>query len=233
MRFKSGVRGIIFDMDNTLLSSRIDFAAMKGDVYKALLELGGLPEPVVLEEHTTATLIGLAKERGLADGPLTAIWTLVAEHELRGMEGAGLEPGAAEMLKRLHGRLPLTVVTNNAEPAAAAALEQTGIARYIDLLVGREGMDALKPSPSGFLSVLGRYPGIPAAEWVSLGDSWIDGKAAMGAGVPFVSYGSPAGAMEARGVRTAGRILQLDEWIPWLEKARLPQPDGRRSDSPE
>ncbi|WP_426453382.1 HAD family hydrolase [Paenibacillus sp. S-38] len=220
MIFKSGVRGIIFDMDNTLLSSRIDFAAMKAEVHRALLDFGGLPDGLPLEQHTTATLIGLAKERGLGAGPLSEVWTLVAEHELRGMEGAGLEPGAETMLKRLHGRLPLAVVTNNAEPAAAAALELTGISGYLDLLVGREGMEALKPSPAGCLAVLAKYPGLPAADWVSLGDSWIDGRAAMDAGIPFVSYRSPEGVMAARGVRPAGEIMHLDEWIPWLESAR-------------
>ncbi|MCZ8520660.1 MULTISPECIES: HAD family hydrolase [Paenibacillus] len=220
--WKSGVRGVIFDMDNTLLSSRIDFAAMKADVYRLLKAWGALPDGLTAELHTTATLIELAKEQGLEAGRLKHIWEIVSEHELRGMEGADPEPGVEDMLRRLQGTLPLAIVTNNAEPAARAALELTGLSRYIDLLVGREGMRALKPSSSGYETVLANYPDIPPAAWVSLGDSWIDGKGSSDAGIPFVSYRSAEGIMEARGIRVVGRIMHMDEWILWLQTARGP-----------
>jgi phosphoglycolate phosphatase len=37
------IRGIIFDMDNTILRSRIDFGSMKNEIFRYLTSLGILP----------------------------------------------------------------------------------------------------------------------------------------------------------------------------------------------
>ena len=126
------VRAILFDMDNTLLASRIDYAAMRREVGAWLVREGYLAEDEAAG-GTTASLIHAATERGLAGGALDQVWAICARHEAEGMRGAVLEPGARETLERLHGRgLLLAVLTNNAEAAAEQALGKTGIRHYFD-----------------------------------------------------------------------------------------------------
>jgi phosphoglycolate phosphatase len=51
----------------------------------------------------------------------------------------------------------LVVVTNNSIGAAEVALRANGIYEYFDLVVGREMMGSLKPSPDGFLVALNMF----------------------------------------------------------------------------
>ncbi|WP_159887433.1 HAD family hydrolase [Paenibacillus puerhi] len=215
------VKGIIFDMDNTLLQSRIDFAAMKQHIHKYLLSTGLLPIGFPWQEHTSSTMIEYAREAGLNEAGYAEVMGIAAEHELRGMEGAGLEPGAEELLAALHGRYALAVVTNNSQCAALKALRLTGIADYFDLIAGREQMTALKPSSSGFNYVLEQFPHSPAEEWISVGDSWIDGQGSMGAGIAFVSYKAGLEAMLSKGVEPKAGIHALGELMNVLEIIKM------------
>jgi phosphoglycolate phosphatase len=204
------VRAILFDMDNTLLASRIDYAAMRGEVGAWLVREGYLAEDEA-EGGTTASLIQAATERGLAGGALDQVWAICARHEAEGMRGAELEPGARETLERLRGRgLLLAVLTNNAEAAAEQALGKTGIRHYFDLVAGRESVPRLKPSPEGVRAVLARFPHVPPSQWLAVGDSWIDGAAAAGAGVAFAAYRASPDLPE-RGVVPDIRLDRLGE----------------------
>ncbi|MDF2958806.1 MAG: haloacid dehalogenase [Paenibacillus sp.] len=208
---KRHTQGIIFDMDNTLLKSSIDFPAMKHAIFDFLVEKSILPETLAIGQHTTATIIEHARQLQLGAELEQQVWELAAQHELAGMKGAGLESGVRDFLASVHGKFILAVVTNNALPAALQALQETNIAGYFDLIAGREQMSALKPSPSGFQYVLDRFVHIPPAGWISLGDSWIDGKGSNDAGIPFVSYQTDLSVMSSRGVTAIGRINDIQE----------------------
>jgi phosphoglycolate phosphatase len=206
------VRAILFDMDNTLLASRIDYAAMRGEVGAWLVREGYLAEDETAE-GTTGSLIQAAMERGLAGGALDRVWAICARHEAEGMRGAEPEPGAPEMLERLRGRgLLLAVLTNNAEAAAERALRDTGIRHYFDAVFGRESVPQLKPSPAGVRAVLARYPHVPPSRWLAVGDSWIDGAAAAGAGIAFAAYRARHD-LTARGIEPVVRVERLDELV--------------------
>ncbi|TVX94057.1 HAD family hydrolase [Paenibacillus agilis] len=183
------IKGIIFDMDNTLLQSKIDFQAMKQETYSFLVEHHILPEGLPIQQYTTSTIIeeAVATNRMSAE-LLQAMWEIPVRHEVAGMHGAVLEPGVTELLEQLHGYYHLAVVTNNSEKAAHSALRDNGIIHYFDHVAGREQMQSLKPSPDGFLYILNCYPTTAADEWLSIGDSWIDGKASERAGIEFIAY---------------------------------------------
>lgn len=216
MRDDRKYKGIIFDMDNTLLQSRIDFAAMKEDICRHLIGHGMLMERFPLHEHTTSTMLEHAKQAGMDHALYLSCMNIAEKHEVRGMEGAGLEKGVPELIESLHGKFVLVVVTNNSLSAALKALEVTGIKPYFDAIIGREQMEALKPSPSGFTYVLNQFRSITADEWISVGDSWIDGKASAGAGIPFISYRTSMEAMIDKGVRPIARIDHISEVQNWI-----------------
>ena len=214
---KLRVQGVIFDMDNTLLSSSIDFAAMKRDVHAHLLRLGVWPDGEPPEGHTVSTMLERARLSGMTDDMCSVVMRIIERYEYEGMQGAQLEPGAAETLAALHGRCALAVLTNNAEAAALRALRDTGVDRYFDCIAGRERMEAMKPSPSGFLYILKQCKASSPGKWLAVGDSWIDGEAATLAGVPFVSYGGKRADMLARGVSPIGHLERLADIIHYAE----------------
>jgi phosphoglycolate phosphatase len=210
------IKGIMFDMDNTLLQSRIDFPAMKRDVFDFLVEHRVLSGGFPLHENTTSILLEMARDSGMADELHRMLMETVVRHEMAGMEGAGLEPGVLELLKSLHKRYTLVIITNNSHAAAVKALETTGILGLFDLVVGREQMTALKPSPSGYLYAKAQFQHIPADGWISIGDSWIDGRASAEADIPFIGYKTDTAVLGSKGIHPRGRISSIGELLNFL-----------------
>lgn len=206
------IKGIIFDMDNTLLQSRIDFGAMKRDVYSYLQAEGFLEHGLQLTEYTTSMLIEQAKRQGLDAGRYAETMRITRQHEIVGMSDATLEPEAESLLSALEEEYVLVVVTNNAEEAAKEALTRTGIASRFQLIVGREGMTEMKPGPSGYQEVVKRT-GIPAEHWLSIGDSWIDGRGSIDAGIRFVGYQTKDEELASRGVEPIARLTRLSQLL--------------------
>jgi phosphoglycolate phosphatase len=208
----AAIRGIIFDMDNTLLRSKIDFTGMKMELIDFLTSLGLWTETVRPERHTSSTIMAVALETGrMTEQEQRRMWEICERHERQGMAGADLEPGVPELLQELHGSYVLTVLTNNSIHAAEPALRENGIASYFDLVVGREMVASLKPSPDGVLYILQQYRSIEADQWISVGDSWIDGKASMEAGVSFIAYQGDREKMKRAGVEPVAEISNIRE----------------------
>jgi phosphoglycolate phosphatase len=211
------IKGIIFDMDNTLLRSKINFNLMKQSIYRLLADHEILPSTLNLDEYTASTLIEQAKSSENFSKEVEAkVWEAVTAVEQEGMAGADLEPGVKEVLTKLHETYPLIIYTNNSGTAALAALRETGIDHYFEHIVGREQMDALKPSPSGIHFILSQYKDIPDRHWLMVGDSWIDGKAAQDGGVVFIAYQGNSEEMERKNVYPMAYIERLRELFHYV-----------------
>ncbi|REK77902.1 haloacid dehalogenase [Paenibacillus paeoniae] len=199
-------------MDNTLLRSRIDFDSMKRDTYQYLVNAEYLPPNMNLEHHTTSTIITLAlSTNNMSTESIREMWDIPKKYEVRGMKGADLEEGVLKLLDDLRGHYKLAVVTNNAMEAAETALRDHQILSYFDYVVGRGVMKEIKPSPDGFLCVLEHFNSTSALEWISVGDSWIDGKASANAGIAFIAYNGDTEKMNKNGVVPFGNILDIRE----------------------
>ncbi|MDW7673976.1 MAG: HAD-IA family hydrolase [Bacillota bacterium] len=183
------VKGIIFDMDNTLLASRIDFTAMKEDISQLMIANKLMAVDFNYMDYTASQLIKMAQEaEGINEEISRQIWQAVTDHEARGMVGAKLEEGIVLGLQQLKPSFTLAVLTNNGQAAAELALNETGIADYFDLIVGRDKVKELKPDPAGVRYIIESFPEISIEEWVLVGDSWIDGKAAQECNIAFIAY---------------------------------------------
>jgi len=204
-------------MDNTILRSRIDFASMKNDTFQFLVSQGILPSNIILNNHTTATIIEEAMRTDkLTEKLLQKMWEIPTRYETEGMKGADLEPGVFELLEQLSCEYCMVIVTNNAIEAAETALTNNKIMHYFDCVVGRGIMGALKPSPDGFHHILKQYEHIPAEEWISIGDSWIDGKASAEANIKFISYQGDMERMNKFGVFPFAEIMDIRELVKFL-----------------
>lgn len=213
----SKVKGIIFDMDNTLLRSRIDFEAMKRDIFQFFTSAGVLSSELILSNHTPSTLIAEAvRTNKMTDKLMQDMWKLVREREIVGMQDAELEPGVVSLLQELQGKYCLVIVTNNSVGAAERALQDNEIMDYFDFVVGREMMGSLKPAADGYVYVLHKYKDISKDEWLSIGDAWVDGKASAEAGVQFILYQGDVEKVARMGVVPSARIMDIGELRQFL-----------------
>lgn len=105
-------------------------------------------------------------------------------------------PGAAALLRYLHGKTTIAIVTNNEVAEQERKLRFLGIEKLIDHLVVSEEVGVGKPDPRIFRVAL-RRAGARARESVMIGDSW---------------------ANDVLGARAAG-IRPI-----WFNRFRLPQP---------
>jgi phosphoglycolate phosphatase len=202
---------LIFDFDNTLIDSRIDYTGLRATLAGMLEEAGARVEP--REALLGLPLVDLV-ERGAALSPALAdrMWACIEAAEADGLRGAAAIPHAREVLTALRRRgFLLAVLTNNARPGTTAALAGLELAPLLEQAVTRDDVPRLKPDPSGVRLLLERIRPVRAAYLV--GDSWIDGLAAEAAGIRFVGFGPRRADAEARGLRPWAWVMDLRELL--------------------
>jgi phosphoglycolate phosphatase len=205
---------IVFDFDNTLVHSKIDFAGIRRELL-AVLRRSGHPEAVA--DRLARLSIGEIIEAGAAHDPTVRAeaWRIVLEYETAGMVAATIEPDAAVTLHGLRADgHRLVVMTNNARPATLAALDLFDLRAAFDLVLTRDEVP-MKPDPAGILEAMTMFE-TSAQRTVMVGDSWLDGTAALRAGVPFVGFRPRAGVLVERGVPYWAIVEQLAELVPLL-----------------
>ena len=101
----NNIKGIIFDMDNTLLHSKIDFAAMKQDTYDYIIKLGLLPEDPEFLNLTTARIIEMAAENSkMTQDLLEEIWGIPINMKYLEWKML-LRTGVEQLIKNLYGNI--------------------------------------------------------------------------------------------------------------------------------
>ncbi|MBR0376724.1 MAG: HAD family hydrolase [Firmicutes bacterium] len=177
---------IIFDMDNTILQSRIDFPKMKREVWRMLDDIG-LPQ---FKCKSTADSIMHYTQSPYYDVEIgEEMWRRVGEIEDEGLLAAVMEPGAVEALDYLRNYAELAVLTNNTDFNLDDNLGRLGILSYLSCVAGRDKVGrVLKPEPGGMEWVMAQYPQIQREKVATVGDAWNDAAAAEAAGIAFVAY---------------------------------------------
>jgi phosphoglycolate phosphatase len=206
---------LVFDMDNTILGSHIDFAAIRRTLGAMLRGAGATAESDErLRRRGIGELVacGAAHDaaRGTALAP--AMWAIISAHETEGLRDAAALDGAAGVLAALRARgYRLAILTNNSRAAALLALETAGLAGVADTVVTRDDVPAMKPAADGAVEALRRLGGLRGA--YVIGDSWIDGTAAAGAGARFIAYRRTAEDLRPHGVRPWRVVTHLAELL--------------------
>ena len=206
---------LVFDMDNTLLKSRIDFLAIRRDL-GALLRAGGggeeAEEDLRLQPIAEILARGAAHDRVHGTSLVPRMWQIVAAHEVRGLQDAVPTEDAPQVLAALRGRgYRIAVLTNTGRASALRALASAGLSGCVDTVLTREDVHALKPAGDGVAEAIRRLAPIDRA--YVIGDSWIDGAAAAAGGARFIAYRRPEEELQARGVRPWSVITALEELL--------------------
>jgi phosphoglycolate phosphatase len=215
---------IVFDFDNTLVHSRIDFAGIRRELL-AMLRAAGHPEAV--DNRLARLSIGQIIEAGSAHDPAihADAWRIVLEYETAGMVAATVEQDAAVTLQHLKELgYQLAVMTNNARAATIAALDLFNLHDSFDLVLTRDEVP-MKPDPAGIVHAMTTFD-TPPARTVMIGDSWMDGAAASKAAALFIGFRSPPTLLDEHGVPYWATVEQLGELVPLLSTP-WPAIDGR------
>ena len=186
-------RGLLIDLDGTLVDSAPDLAEALNDL-RAELGLAALP----LARVVTMVGDGVAKlvERGLADGafvpdPARHTARLMALYAPRLTRHTEPYPGVpATLPKLIEAGWRLGVCTNKPEALAKKILQDLGLARHFAAITGGDSFPRRKPDPSHPRATLVQM-GCKTEGAVLVGDSQVDFESGRNAGLPvvLVSYG--------------------------------------------
>lgn len=206
---------LVFDMDNTVLGSHIDFAAIRRALGAMLRETGATDESdEALRRLAIGELVAHAAAHDAARGTAMAprMWEIITAHETEGLRDAAALDGAAGVLGTLRSRgYRVAILTNNSRAGASVALEAAGLAHAAETVITRDDVRSMKPASDGVVEALRRL-GAAGGAYV-IGDSWIDGAAARGAGARFVAYRRTADELQSHGVRPWRVINHLVELL--------------------
>jgi phosphoglycolate phosphatase-like HAD superfamily hydrolase len=202
----------VFDLDHTLICTPLDLAAMATDM-RRLVERERGPLPARPERWRVFELVAWTKSQAPELEP--AVWAVALEHERRAMDAATLESGALDAVAGARrAGLQTALWTNNARAVTLPALERLGLAAWLDLVVTRDDVRALKPDPDGWRVISERLAVTRGA--VVVGDSWVDGVAAAAVGVPFVAYRAREADLTHWGVTPIAWLADLARLPEWL-----------------
>lgn len=193
------IRGLIFDLDGTLVDSGLDFDAMRG-------EMGIEPGHSILE-----AIASFDGERA------AACHAILHRHESEGVQRATLMPGVRSLLARAaaHGWRQ-AVLTRNSRAMSLATLKKFEI--DCDPLLARDDAPA-KPDPAAVWRIC-NYWGVSPAEVAVIGDYRYDLLAARNAGARsvLVAGGRNVDEINYRHLAdfVAPTFLELDPLFAWL-----------------
>lgn len=225
------VRAVIFDLDDTLFD---DHACM----HAGLVALEQLHPPLAGRGRTElmaeyqAALAHLLPEWSagrltLQDFRHRRFELLFGQWGVAGVSGAdgfatfragyqaarGVVAGVPELLAAVRARgVRVGVLTNFTRPEQVAKLDHCGLSPFIDALVTTDEGPP-KPHPASYKAVL-KSLGVPAAEAVMVGDSWVnDVIGARAVGLRAVWFERFGGVAELGDVPVLRAYAPLDEAI--------------------
>src|ERR1700724_2662443 len=168
------VRALIFDLDGTLIGSKLDL------IHSVNATLRQLHRPE-LPDETISSYIGngapvlVAKYLGQDVNPEEldrALKFFLSHYEAHKMDNTCAYPGVPEALRELSS-MPMAVLTNKPVRISVRILDALGLAKYFRAIYGGNSFATKKPDPLGVHTILREFS-TNAHEAVLIRDSEVD-----------------------------------------------------------
>jgi len=193
----TGVRVVVFDLDGTLIDSKLDLALA---VNATLAWMKRAP----IEHERIYGYVGngapMLIQRALGEGASEEDCRRALEHFLgyyreHMLDNTVAYPGVREGLAAL-AHLPMAVLTNKPTRISRMILEGLGLARYFRYIHGGNSFERKKPDPMGLEMLLRDLSAAPR-EAMMVGDSEVDVQTARNANTWScgVTYGLGSGRL--------------------------------------
>jgi phosphoglycolate phosphatase len=216
----STVRALIFDLDGTLIDSRLDLIR---SVNAMLHEMGReqLHEDTISGYigHGAPQLVGQALGNHATKAERErALKFFLAYYEDHKMDSTCAYPGVPEALEEF-AAFPMAILTNKPVRISRRILESLGLAKYFRAVYGGNSFETKKPDPLGAETILREFGAAPI-EAMLIGDSEVDVQTARNAGTfaAAVNYGF---GMHDRAAHPADIYLdRLTDLVPLLGNGR-------------
>jgi phosphoglycolate phosphatase-like HAD superfamily hydrolase len=196
---QADVRGLIFDLDGTLIDSAQDIVGSMRDTLREM-GYGEVPAdycPDNLHGTSDGIIRDVMRDMGWkAPDDLSEVKaTYYRIYAARGHANTRLYPDVGELLQQCSGAFPMGVCTNKIYRNAVSVTDTLGIRQHFATITGADSWAEAKPSPVPLLETI-RTMNLRPEQCLYFGDTSVDAQCAERAGVRFVlhesGYGDPA-----------------------------------------
>jgi N-acetyl-D-muramate 6-phosphate phosphatase len=181
------IKALCFDVDGTLSDTDDLYTRQLSKFFPKLI----FKNPnytarrfVMWIEAPGNALLGLADSLHL-DDEMVAVINWLSRHRKHSEKKFLLVPGVDEMLKQLHGRYPMAVVSARDEKGTMRFLEQFDLVKYFDTVITGLSATHTKPYPDPVL-LAAKNMNVPPENCLMIGDTTVDIRAGRVAGAQTV-----------------------------------------------
>jgi phosphoglycolate phosphatase len=184
---------LIFDLDGTLIDSRLDLANSV-NASRAAMGKGPLPHELIFSYVGNGAPVLIKRAMGPETGDeevREALEFFLNHYKHHAVDYTELYPGVRDALDRLHGAgNTLAVLTNKPVRISNAIMEHFGLTRLMFRIYGGNSFEHKKPHRIG-IDTLRSEAGAAAHDTWMIGDSYVDVQTARHAAVSCcgVTYG--------------------------------------------
>ncbi len=221
---KLKLKGIIFDLDSTLIQTKIDFVDMKTHMIALLEEYGHPKGTLSPTDQTTVMIMENAnqewkkqnKPKNECDMLIQRIEEFMNQGELNAIPNLQEIEGAAPAIRRLKEKgLKLAILTRSHNAYAVESLKKLGIYDEFDVILGRHETPEPKPY-KGAIDHTVKLMELSVDDVVMIGDHQIDRNSAISSGCMFIGV-----ATGRRGMKSWKDELPPEHYIASV--AELPE----------
>lgn len=224
--FPNPLEAVVFDLDDTLILSTVDFAKFKRLVIERIVKHGD-DGRLYSPNETIVSILGRYEQRMRARRiPEREIKARLAELD-RIMDAVELEKvsdtvaidGSVPLLQLLRQKgVKIGILTRGCDEYARKALSKTGLLSFVDGLECRNSETRAKPDPQAYLNLVSTL-GARVGNTIFIGDHPIDAQCAKNAGVMFLAVETgdvPRDLLQEAG--SAEVFKDVGEMVAWFRK---------------
>lgn len=206
---------LIFDMDGTLIQSKIDYMGIRDRLREILRDIVDKEEYRAISEtiYTILDLIALIAKNDSTGKLHDKAWKLLEEYELKGYENAFVEEDVITTLEKLKDKGHILVLyTNNSRKIANYALEKYNFNHLFEFILTRDDVTKTKPDAEGIYILMDKFH-VTKERTIFIGDSWVDAETALNAKIDFIYFGTEGAPgtrrKEIKASATIGSMTEL------------------------
>lgn len=187
------IRGVVFDLDGTLVYYSVDREKLRSDLFN-VLRSNNIPLDSFANLRSIWSIIKsfhyIAERRGLnsdvRERILSNLYSVIEKYELDAAERLSLIPGALTALKYVRDvGLKSALYTLCGRRPTLRVLERFDLMKFFDVIVTRDDVSNVKPHSEHLLKVVSML-NVKPSEIVVVGDSVLDVECAKNIGAIFI-----------------------------------------------